>query len=266
MSEFYIICRPSGRFGNAIFRYLAAVKLMLKYKNLKYLPNQNNNIKNYVIVNEQNIFAYLNNDIEINNNLLLDGYFQFDMYLDDKKNIIDFINKHKNDHQIDTDYANKLFYMNEIVDDIILDKSKIYDIVIHIRLGDFNSELNRIEYEYMEKLFETIDFSNKRIAIVTERLYIDIDKIYLQNMINWFNKNNIKINIETNDLLTDFNIMKQTKELVCCMSTFDWISAYFSTKLEKCYMPNYNFDLNRMNQTFKHPIKNVIFYNVKSTL
>ena len=266
MSEFYIICSPSGRFGNAIFRYLMCVKLMLKYKNLKYLPNQNNNINNYIIINEQNVFDYLNNNIEINNNLLIEGYFQFDIYLDDKENILDFINKYKNEHQIDTSYANKLFYMNQITDDIILDKSKIYDIVIHIRLGDFNSDLNRIEYEYIEKLFEKIDFTNKRIAIVTEPLYIDVDKIYLQNMINWFNKNGIEINIETNDLITDFNIMKQAKELVCCMSTFDWVAAFFSSKLEKCYMPNYNFDLKIRNQTFKHPIKNVIFYDVKSTV
>lgn len=263
MSQFYILCRSSGRLGNAIFRYLACVKLMLKYKNLKYLPNENNNIKSYNIVNEQNIFDYLNNDIEINNNLLLEGYFQFDIYLEDKKDIINFIEIHKNEHQID---GNQIFYMNQITDDIILDKSKIYDIVIHIRLGDFNSDLNRIEYKYMEKLFETIDFSNKRIAIVTEPLYIDIDKIYLQNMINWFNKNGIEINIETNDLITDFNIMKQAKELVCCMSTFDWVATYFSKNLEKCYMPNYNFDLKIRNQTFKHPIKNVIFYDVKSTV
>jgi hypothetical protein len=268
MSEFYIICRPSGRFGNAIFRYLAAVKLMLKYKNLKYLPNENN-IKSYNIVNEQNIFDYLNNDFKINNNLLLEGYFQFDIYLDDKKDIIDFIEKHKNEHQITSSSSHgiKLFYMmNQIIDDIILNKSKIYDIVIHIRLGDFNSDLNRIDYEYLEKLFEKIDFSNKKVAILSEPLYFDIDKIYLQNMINWFNKNNIEINIETNDLITDFNIMKQTKELICCMSTFDWTAAYFSKNLEKCYMPNYNFDLKIINQTFKHPIKNVIFYDVKSTV
>ena len=263
MSEFYIICRPSGRLGNAIFRYLAAVKLMLKYKNLKYLPNENNNIKNYNIINEENIFDYLNNEIEINNNLLLEGYFQFDLYLEDKNNIINFIELHKNEHQID---GNQIFYMNKIIDDIVLDKNKIYDIVIHIRLGDFNSDLNSIEYEYMEKLFEKIDFTNKRIAIVTEPLYIDIDKIYLQNMINWFNKNGIEINIETNDLITDFNIMKQAKELVCCMSTFDWMAAYFSKNLEKCYMPNYNFDPKIRNQNFKHPIKNVIYYDVKSTI
>jgi hypothetical protein len=49
------------------------------------------------------------------------------------------------------------------------------------------------------------------------------------------------------------------------MSTFGWVAAYFSKNLEKCYMPNYNFDPMIRNQNFKHPIKNVIFYDIKST-
>jgi glycosyl transferase family 25 len=51
------------------------------------------------------------------------------------------------------------------------------------------------------------------------------------------------------------------------MSTLCWSAAYFSKKIEKCYMPNYNFfELNdRNNSYFKTPIYNTILYDVKTT-
>ena len=50
----------------------------------------------------------------------------------------------------------------------MLPQSKIYDIVIHIRLGDFNGRPDFIEYEYYEKLFETIDFLKRPVFTKSE--------------------------------------------------------------------------------------------------
>ena len=88
----------------------------------------------------------------------------------------------------------------------------------------------------------------------------------MEKCINWFETKNIPIHIESNELLIDFNIMKQTKILVCSMSTLSWMAAYFSKILEKCYMPNYILYGERKNQTFKKPIENTVLYDVKSTL
>ena len=107
---------------------------------------------------------------------------------------------------------------------------------------------------------------DKKIWIVVEHVTNENDKRFLEKCINWFETKNIPIHIESNELLIDFNIMKQTKILVCSMSTLSWMAAYFSKILEKCYMPNYILYGERKNQTFKKPIENTVLYDVKSTL
>jgi len=339
-----VIFKPSGRLGNAIFRYLASTILCMKYdmnfilhddmdyskiNSFEYYPGVDhvgddieftgysslNSLMEYVNKNDKiicfNTLGYLKNKCDLlnltandwintntnhglyvknistitddnyfdmvdalkdrNTNILMDGYFQFDyLYLKNKSEILQFINANKNEHYIQTD-TNHRFLMKDIIDNMELPISKIYDIVIHIRLGDFNGRPDFIEYEYYEKLFQIIDFTNKRVCILLEPVNSESDAYFLNQCSEWFNKNTditkTTITIESNDLMTDFNIMKQTKILVCSMSTLSWSAAYFSTILETCYMPNYNFYeiSDRTPGTFKKPIENTILYDVKTT-
>jgi GR25 family glycosyltransferase involved in LPS biosynthesis len=201
----------------------------------------------------------------------MDGYFQFDnIYLDNKDIILKFIEKNKNNHYIQTDRNDK-FLIKDIIDDILLPVDKIYDIVIHIRLGDFNGIEDYIEYKYLEKLLnDNISmFINKKIAIVSEKLKLEKDIEYLNKILNFFKSNNNIYSpvVETNDLITDFNIMKQCKVLICSMSTLSWCAAYLSKKIKLCIMPNYNFYkiANHKNCFFKKPIINTIFYDTYHT-
>ena len=339
----YVIFKPSGRLGNAIFIYLASVVMCIKH-NLKYILDEDYNCNcNCSGVNEKyeyykgvdhinddvtcvynesiqnimrhsdmndkvlcfNTLGYLKNNINLQNlqsnqyinnenghglfvknnitvtdenflyfldknvshaNIIMYGQFQHDqLFLEYKIDILQFIEKNKNSHYIKTDRQQK-FLIKDIVDDVVLPQSKIYDIVIHIRLGDFNGRPDFIEYEYYEKLFESIDFYDKKICIVVELVTNENDKRFLEKCINWFETKNLPIHIESNELLIDFNIMKQTKILVCSMSTLSWMAAYFSKILEKCYMPNYILYGDRKHQAFKKPIENTVLYDVKSTL
>jgi FkbM family methyltransferase len=337
-----VIFKPSGRLGNAIFRYLASTVLCMKYdmnfilhdavdytkiKPFEYYPgvdhvdddieftgysslnslieyvnkndkivcfntlgylknkcdllnlttndwiNTNTNhglyVKNITTITDDNYFDMVDTLKDRNTNIIMDGYFQFDyLYLKNKSEILQFINANKNEHYIQTD-TNHRFLMKDIIDNMELPISKIYDIVIHIRLGDFNGRPDFIEYEYYEKLFQTIDFTNKRVCILLEPVNSESDLYFLNRCSEWFNKNTditkITITIESNDLMTDFNIMKQTKTLICSMSTLSWSAAYFSTILETCYMPNYDFSKLRNFVNFKKPIENTILYTVKTT-
>jgi len=65
--------------------------------------------------------------------------------------------------------------------------------------------------------------------------------------------------------MIDFNIMKNAKTLVCSMSTLSWCAVFFSKKIEKCFMPDYNFYDKDRKTFFKNPIQNTLFYKVKST-
>ena len=327
----YVIFKPSGRLGNALFRYFASILFCIKYNyeyileeecpkikdyifyhnldhmdddiervnsnidNLKNICNNNENalcfntvgyIKsefnldnlnfiNYVNNNTNNQGLYVKNIIKINdnnyfkhynnckiNNLIMDGYFQFDkIYLEHKNEIINFIEKNKNNHKIKTD-RNEFFLMKDLIENIKLDDSKIYDIVIHLRLDDFEGLDDFIEYKSIILLLKKIilDNKNKRYALVFQKVHTDKNIDYITNLLNWFKQNNIEINIESNDLITDFNIMKQCKTLICSNSTLSWTAAYLSKNIELCYMPSNKNHPKR----FKKPIENTIFYNTSN--
>jgi len=294
MENNYIIFNQSGRFGNAVFRYMAYIMLQknnnidnkfkyildTEFSKLSTTININDEVgggiyvKNTKIVNEDNFFNYINIDnpnvskLPDNINIFLHGYFQYDqIYLQNKSYILDFLEEHKNVHEIRTD--NDTYLTKYVIDDMLLDSSKIYENVIHIRLGDFNGRPDFIELEYLLRLFENIkDIFYKKTAIVIETPSNESDIEYLNTTLGWFKENNIPVPIlESNDMLTDYNIIKQAKIIISSMSTLCWTAAYFSKSLEKIYMPNYNFfDIeDRKNGCFKMPIQNTIMYDVKTT-
>ena len=283
METNYFIFNQSGRFGNAVFRYMAYVMLQKGSNHFKYILDtdfsklKNINTHDETVINEDNFFNFINTEntnnpnvskLPTNTNISLHGYFQYDkIYLQNKSYILDFIEQHKNEHLVRTD--NETHLTKHIIDDMLLEPSKQYENVIHIRLGDFNGRPDFIETEYMLQLFDkTKDIFYKKTAIVIETPTSDVDIKYLNTILEWFKENSIPIPvIESNDMLTDYNIMKQAKTVISSMSTLCWVAAYFSKSLEKIYMPNYNFfDIeDRKNGCFKTPIENTVLYNVKTT-
>jgi len=247
------------------FNTLRYVKSDFDIDNLQsndYINHENNHglyIKNIMKINDNNYFKYYEN-CKINN-LIMDGYFQFDkIYLENKKEIIYFIENNKNNHRIKTD-RNEVFLIKDLIDNIELDPLKIYDIVIHLRLDDFIELDDFIDYKSIIILLKEIGskngLKNKKIAIVIQKIYSKEDNEYLNNLLNWFKQNNIEVNVESNDLITDFNIMKQCKTLICSNSTLSWSAAYLSKNIELCYMPTSISNEER----FKKPIENTLFYN-----
>ena len=69
------------------------------------------------------------------------------------------------------------------------------------------------------------------------------------------------IKIESNDVIKDFQIMKNANILICSCSTLSWCASLFSNNLQKLYIPNYNN--NRIYETFLKPIENIEKYNIK---
>jgi len=217
-------------------------------------------VKNTLEVDDSLFFEFLGKNLK-DFNLKATGYFQFD-FIKYKKEIIDFMEKNKNNHYIRSHFGPK-YLIKDIIDDIELENK--YDVVIHIRLGDFKGRPDFIEYEYYEKVFEFIDFNDKKVCLMIENVKNEEEREYLNRCLGWFDSNNIKINIESNDVLIDFNIMKQCKTLVCSMSTLSWAAAFLSKHIEKCFMPNYNFMTLRPDAKFKIPIENKLYYEVLTT-
>jgi hypothetical protein len=257
------------------FNTLGFIKSKISISELEsnnYINHENGHglyVKNYININHNEFLDYFENKNknEIKNkNLLINGYFQIDdIYLLYKNEILDYINKNKDSHYIKT-YDEVKFLMKDLIDDIELEKSKKYNIVIHIQLGNFNENSYFIEYQYYEKLFNKINFNNKKNAIVVETPNTREDKLFLEKCIMWFKNKNLDINVESNDILINFNIMKQCDILICSMSKLSWNAAYLSQSIKLCYMPNNNLYNEERNENFKKPIENTILYDTKNTI
>ena len=249
-----------GRLGNAIFRYLASTLLCIYY-NCEYVVNilQNKNCSDeqfYLITNN------LNNIFEIDS-LNMTEYYQHDtIYKNNKNQIIDFIKKNP-DHYILTDGINagdgnnEKFYMINILN-TPSSFTKKYKYVLHLRLEDFVTHNLYIKKERIIELIQKIDIEDHKICIVCKKPETEFEIEYIDFISKFLKNKNINIIIESNDVLTDYYIMKEAEILICSKSTLSWCAAFFSDKIQQCYLPDYEIQPNIM--TCKSPIDNTILY------
>jgi hypothetical protein len=258
-----VIFLPGGRLGNAIFRYLACSILSIKYGyQYKNFSSESFNINNYKHVSEEEIKSILlNKKIDLPPKIVLREYYQHD-YIQFKKEILDYIEKNKNLHTITTD-ENNTYFLKDLIDTPV-NFNKYYDIVIHVRLGDFiaNTFPFRviINLEYYYKLFNTLDLKNKKIVLIGDNIKNVFEKNYIEQLINYFTVNNLNIVYENNDILTDFHIIKNAEIVVCCMSTFSWSAVLLSNKVKTCYLPDYPIIDKNNWLSMKKPCYNTLYY------
>lgn len=247
-------------------------------------------VKNYIIVDDSNFEYYISNIHElIGKNIYLYGYYQKDyIYLKYKNEIMNHIFQYADKHYLYEDNycgGHHKYLLKDFIEPnqnkISLNDSKIYNFVMHVRLGDFNGRMDFIEFEWYEKILNRIKKEYPQLlscknAIIFDKINSENkeDIEYIDKCIGWFKNNNINISIESNDMLTDFHIIKNAEVVLCSMSTFAWAAVYVSNTVKLCYMPNYNFNI-RLNSSsiidqissyFKHPIQNTILYDVKTTM
>ena len=252
--------RPLGRLGNALFRYFAIVLILDSNDNLIY-GELNVNKEPSIVLNDK-IFKHLisNNCLKINikSPILLDGYYQI-QELSEYREKIKLLLKQNQSHKI-YNYPYEEYKIMDIVN--APPNLKTYDIVIHIRLEDFIGNNEFIKKEHIVHLLNTLTrtFFYNTTAIVVNQPKSTFEINYIDELKKWFSTNSIHVTIESNDVITDFHIMKNAKKLICSNSTLSWCAAFLSDTIEICYMPDYRND--RIHQTLKYPIKNTILYSI----
>ena len=261
-----VVFQIKGRLGNALFRYIGCSLFCLKYNlNYKIQDKYNNIITDSTFIkwienDKQNILQNINTNL----NYLFNGYYQHDfIYRKYKKELLEYMTKNK-EHYILTDGINagdgniEKFYIKDIINTPI-NFDKYYDLVIHIRLGDKVNNNTTLSLNAIQNLLKQINIPiNSCIVVNKPKNDYDINFIkHIQTFITNQNKNNIII--ECNDILTDFHIMKNATTLICSISTISWCAAFFSKKINKCYMPDYPFEINTDGHC-KTPIENTILY------
>lgn len=250
-----------GRLGNSIFRYFANIIFSIIYDINSTILN-NNNYMPHIIINDSYFIKFSNNilnnmpieNINKNSIILFNGYFQHDkIYKLFKPQIIHFIKTHP--EIILTTHHNENYKAIDLVNFDVYNK---YNIVIHLRLEDFIEISHVINPISIKKIIDEIrlEYPNETICFVLNTPKTEIENKYINYLTN--NLNNYKI--ETNDVITDFTIMRNAKILVCSCSTLSWAASFLSSTLEKVYIPNYN-NPGRIHETFKNPIQNTILYD-----
>jgi hypothetical protein len=266
-----VVSLPLGRLGNAIFRYLATVIFHIVYGAKIIDHSQIKPTDKYLNVTDDVFVEWMDNllvkglklefeDITYGFN----GYFQHDaIYVKYRQQIIDYIRNNpydmlitdgKTEQRQDYDYFPEQYPSGYLLNPPG-EFDKYYDTVVHLRLEDFIENGQVIHPESMKKLFETLKAPT--YCIVVNNPKTDLELNYLEYLKKYFS-----IVIESNDIITDFHIMKNAKTLVCSCSTISWSAAFFSDTIQHLYMPDYY--TTRVHETFRQPIPNTTFYYYKS--
>ena len=258
-----IINNNAGRLGNSIFRLFANIIFCIVYDTNSTIVN-NINKRPTIIINDTYFIIFSNNilnkklirNIDKNTVLLFDGYFQHDkIYTLFKQQIVNYIKNHP-EIILSTDRNEKYKAIDLVNFDVISNKK--YNIVIHLRLEDFIEISHVMNPISIKKIIDNLvsEYPNETICFVLNTPKTEIEKKYIKYLTE--NLSNYKI--ESNDVMTDFTIMRNAKTLVCSCSTLSWAASFLSNVVEKVYMPNYN-NPDRIHETFKYPISNTVLYD-----
>ena len=253
-----------GRLGNSIFRFFANIIFCIVYDINSNIVNNNIQYKSNIIIDDTYFINFSNNILNknsirnINKNAVLhfDGYFQHDkIYTLFKQHMVEFIKNHP-EIILTTDHNEKYKAIDLVNFDIISNKK--YNIVIHLRLEDFIEISHVINPISIKKKIDSLvsEYPNETFCFVLNTPKTEIERKY----INYLTENLSNYKIESNDVITDFTIMRNAKILVCSCSTLSWAASFLSNVVEKVYMPNYN-NPDRIHETFKYPISNTVLYD-----
>jgi hypothetical protein len=269
----YIYHQSAGRLGNSIIRYLISTIFAIEYGDYILCETDFSQYKkytNYYIYKEHEFVKWKNYRIKNNHALEMNDFLQTDMvvfegcfqYFDIlkiyKQRIFDYLREHTEYILTMPDNFKDKYYIRDILF-TPANFHKYYDIVVHVRLEDFIN-IDKIHHPYcLENVINNIivyeqDIDKNNVCFVCNKTTSELERTYLNFFANKYN-----VVFESNDIITDFHIMKNAKILLCSLSTFSWCSAYFSDSIKRIYFPAYDID-----KVYREPpIDNVIFYEPK---
>jgi len=256
-----------GRLGNAIYRYMAsAIVCILCNGNYVVNKQQCSNLSDNDFYNIFITNCTTNNITVSSFNMY--GFYQHDeIYKQHKESILNFIRNNPT-HYVLTDgiKSGDSNYQQFLMIDILntpLDFNKKYKYVLHLRLEDFVTHNLYITKERVVEILRNIKINSchdmDTICIVCNKPETTFEFDYINYIQDFLKEQNVNSIFESNDVLTDYYIMKEAEILICSKSTLSWCAAFFSDKIQTCYFPDYNIDQpNTM--TCKSPIDNTILY------
>ena len=218
----YVTFKKQGgaRTGNCIFQYLTC-KLFCLLQGHVYVPLESFKETDYLVLNDTDYIAALNNPESARRHIYCDGFFQQSAPLiKHRAALLDSI------HGCD-DYWFEGSRRRTIAEFLTTPTPVTIgprDILLSLRLDDFiqlpcpTSDI--IPPLFYTNLLETLFF--ERLYIVCDKLHHDWERKYLEFFAKW------SPTLIQGDLLTDAAAMREAPHLIHSNSTLCWIMSYFS--------------------------------------
>lgn len=263
---------PNGRLGNGLFRYLAALLFRIVYgidKTQRFLFHEQNRIlssggpKPQIIkLRDDDFISWCKtlttkNIPQLGDKILciFDGYFQVDDYKLYRAQIINYMKSHPEEMIFGTNLKHQL--IQNTVGQIMFPSSNVkkYKIVVHVRLEDFLIHNNVIHPNTLHGILTELknNYPKTPICIISNELTKDIERTYMNYFCDRF-----PIICESNDVITDFHIMREAEVLVCSLSTLSWCAALLSENIKTAYVPK---NKTSAHQLYLRPIENTVVYD-----
>ena len=256
-------------FGNAVFSKYSAILLTILFgaeivdvKNgseIQEFRNTAIDVDDAYFMNIVNAKIDRNETIiDLDKNYFLVGYYQHDhYYVKYKKEIIAYIEKHP-EHIIFADhfhYSGSYKLINIIE---TKPEDKIYDVVFHLRMGDFIKIAWTMNPKCIVEVIKTLHINNdSKVAIVVKESDNKLEKKYIEFILSHLPENTV---VESNEYpITDYNIMRNANTLICSCSTFSWVASFMGCENQVVYFPNYHSRWNH--EQFRTPHDRVIYYD-----
>jgi hypothetical protein len=266
---------PNGRLGNGLFRYLAALVFRLEYgAEREHFQNRGKAMADaaaaaaVVITIRDDDFinwaaaAETQHPPSLPQNAvcIFDGYFQQDVYRKYREQILAHLKTHT--HEIIYGTTPQFQLIQNTVRELVFAPANLkkYDTVIHVRLEDFLYNNNIVHPRTLDHILQSSGFAAATAAcaggtttLLCNKPTKDIEKKYVDYFCSRYN-----ITCESNDVITDYHIMKNARVLVCSLSTLSWCAALLSETAEIVYVPK---NKTSIHQLFLEPTDNSVVYD-----
>ena len=238
----------NGRTGNNLFQYLACKIIQKKYGQT-YIPIDELKNVNAMLIQSEDLLVVYENDMEnvlsgslenLNKkNIIIIGWFQkSDYYLPYRNYLIETL-KNSDEYWFGQDDAKKRRNIKTFFQTHHNQSLNENDVVISLRLDDFiimgGEKSDILPPEYYLNILEKEMEKGGRLFIVSDKIRLDWEKKYVEYFQKW---NPIMV---SEDLETDFALMRDCPILIHSNSTLCWMASFLSEKKTKRYIPKTHF-------------------------
>ena len=246
---FFIKIGNGGRFGNAVFNYLAARLIALLYDAV-LIHHDDDDIRDmsFTEFGDDSFIEWMNNYLNtgtllpINNNIIMNGYYIHDtIYIKNINILTNYITLHP-DETFGTFANNKrisTYYLKDLLGNAPITNYN-YNTVIHLRIEDFLTNDRGIHPYSIDNVLKNC---KPPFIFVFKPIETELDNKY----INYFkNKYPEAYFYDDNNVINAFNLMRNSKYLVCPSSSLSLAAAILNHTDSTIFIPlnpypQYNF-------------------------